>query len=670
MRYDSLGFFWQDQEISTRAERRIAVRQMPPIPDTGWKPPKEFPNLSTVSHFCIDTETYDPNLEEKGPGWARKDGHIVGVAIGVPDGGRWYFPIRHEVEPEDNLPPEAVFSWLAEALSNPKQAKVGANIIYDVGWLGSEGVRVRGPLIDVQYAEALLEESGLVSLEHLGNKYLKEGKESNLLYKWCCDYYGGTPSGKQRSNIYRAPPRLVGPYAEGDVDLPLRILPLQYKLLAEQNLIEVFDLECRLIPLLVEMRKRGVRVNVAKAEALASSILREEQEELAKLEAEAGSPVDIYSADSIARAFARQGRSFPLTATGRPSFQKGWLEKEPHTLAKSIVQTRRLNKLRTVFVENYVIEGSTSGRLHCQFHPLRSDGFGARSGRLSSSSPNLQNIPIRDEQLGKLIRSVFVPDEGHRAWRKFDYSQIEFRFLVHYAVGPRVDEVIEHYRRDPSTDYHEFTLDLVSPIAGWDVSTKELRKNRRRPIKNINFGLVYGMGTAKLTSDLELSRNDGFALFNHYHKALPFVEATMKATMEEANRTGTITTILGRRSRFDLWEPVEYGRGGEVALPYKLALERYGMYIRRAHTHKALNRKLQGSAADLMKLAMVLCWERGVFDYTGVPGLTVHDELDFSDPGGVDDAFEEVRHIMESCMCLRIPVRADMEVGPSWGEVG
>lgn len=671
MRYDSLGFFWQDQEVRTRAERQAAVRQMPAIPDTGWRPPREFPNLSTASHLAIDTETYDPNLPDKGPGWARGDGHIVGVSIGTPDGRRWYFPIRHEVEPEDNLDPASVLGWLAEVLSNPKQAKIGANIMYDIGWLAAEGVTVAGPLIDIQFAEALLEETGQTALEHLASKYLGEGKQADLLYQWLADFYGGSPTDKQRANIYRSPPRLAGPYAEGDVDLPLRILPYQYQRLISEGLTELFDLECRLIPLLVAMRKRGVRVDPSRADGLSRMMLEREDREKERIAVLAGRPIDVYSADSLAQAFAAAGIVFPYTKTGRPSFQKAWLENLQHPLASSIVEIRRLNKLRTVFVENYILKGHTDGRLFCQFHPLRGEGYGARSGRFSSSDPNLQNIPIRDEELGKAIRAAFIPDYGHRRWIKFDYSQIEYRFLVHFALGPGIEAVIQKYIDNPATDYHEFVLEMVAPVAGWDISSKEERKRRRRPLKNINFGLVYGMGKKKLTADLGLSRAEGDKLFEFYHNAVPFTQPTMDAIAEETNRTGIVTTILNRRSRFDLWEPSQQSdRDPKPALPYGAALEAYGMYIRRAKIHKALNRKLQGSAADLMKTAMVRCWEDGVFDYTGVPGLTVHDELDFSDPGGVDDGFDEVQHIMETCMKLKIPIKADREVGPNWGDVG
>lgn len=665
MRFDAIGMFWEDAPV--KSGRRETARIMPPIPDTGWCPPTYLPDLSRAACISIDCETYDPDLLTHGPGWARGKGHIVGVSIGADGGGRWYFPIRHEVEPQDNWDPEVVLQWLRHTLGNPSQPKVGANLLYDIGWLRHEGVTVRGELVDVQFAEALLDERADVNLETLGQKYLGEGKESNILYDWCAKYYGGKADGTQRANIYRAPPRLVGPYAESDADLPLRVASAVYPLLVREGLFHLFQMECALIPMLIDMRFAGVRVNVARAEELREVLAERAKEEHKKLRHMVGFDVDINSADSLARAFDTIGLGYGRTAKGKPSFTKGFLEGLRHPLADCIREIRKCDKLRGTFIESYILDSHINGMVYGQFHPLRGDGTGTRSGRFSSSNPNLQNIPSRDDELAPLIRGLFIPDEGHVAWRKYDYSQIEYRFLIHFACGPGSDEVRAHFNAHPDTDYHEMALDLVAPHAGWDVSTKELRKRWRRPIKNINFGLIYGMGVDKLAGDLGLTKAEGKALFEAYHKGVPFAKATMDACAEEARQSGIITTILGRRSRFDLWEPSKWGEDA-IALPYEQAILRYGS-IRRAYTHKALNRRLQGSAADLMKVAMLKCYRDGVFDETGIPRLTVHDELDFSDPGGKDEAFREMKHIMETALPLRIPVRADGDIGPDWGHV-
>lgn len=665
MRFDNIGLFWEDVPLERGGPR---VNVMPPIPDTGWTAPCEFPNLSRARTISLDCETWDPEFETHGPGWARGKGHIVGVSIGADGGGRWYFPMRHEIEPETNMDPAKVLAWLRVTLSNRFQPKVGANLIYDIGWLKQEGVEVAGELVDVQFAESLLSERARVSLDILGLKYLGEGKESNVLYQWLSDYYGGTLGGKQRKNIYRAPARLVGPYAESDADLPLRLAPILYKLMLQENLVDLFRLECALIPLTVAMRFKGVRIDLNKAEQLQEILSIREQEVQAKLDRTVGFQVETTKPDSIAKAFDSMGFTYNRTATGQPSFTKKFLENVKNPVTDAINDIRKLRKLRGTFIESYILGAHINGRIFCQFHPLRGDEGGTRSGRWSSSTPNLQNIPARDEELAPLIRGLFLPDEGHKQWRKYDYSQIEYRFLIHYAVGPGADEARSKFINDPNTDYHDYTMDLVIPYAGWDVSTPEKRKHKRRPIKNINFGLVYGMGEGKLAGDLGLTRKEGKSLFGAYHTALPFVKATMEESSNEIQNTGFITTILGRRSRFDLWEPEGYGRD-DIPLPYEAAVSTYGWNLKRSGAHKAINRRLQGSSADLIKKAMLDAWNAGIFDYIGVPPLTVHDELDFSDAGGKEDGWEALHHTLEHAIPLRIPVKAECEVGPDWGHV-
>lgn len=423
----------------------------------------------------------------------------------------------------------------------------------------------------------------------------------------------------------------------------------------------MFRMECRLIPLLVAMRFAGVHVDIRKAEQLRDSFKAREDTEAAKLRALTGVTVDINSSDSLAKAFDAAGLKYAKTTKGNPSFTKAFLKGVKHPIADSIREIRKLTKLRGTFVESYILNSHVNGMVYGQFHPMRNDEGGTRSGRFSSSTPNLQNLPSRDEELAPLVRGLFIPDVGHYQWRKYDYSQIEYRFLAHYAVGQKSDEMRQIYIDNPSTDYHEMTRELVR------VETGQLLD--RRPIKNINFGLIYGMGVDKLSADLGLTSAKGKELFASYHKGAPFAKATMDSCSEEANNTGIITTFLGRKSRFDLWEPISWKKSDEtLALPYEKAIMLYGQ-IRRAYTHKALNRRLQGSAADLMKVAMLKCWDDGVFAETGVPRLTVHDELDHSDPGGKDEAFRELRRILESALTLRVPIKADCDVGPDWGHV-
>jgi DNA polymerase I-like protein with 3'-5' exonuclease and polymerase domains len=285
------------------------------------------------------------------------------------------------------------------------------------------------------------------------------------------------------------------------------------------------------------------------------------------------------------------------------------------------------------------------------------------------SIPNGQNIPGRDEELAPLVRGCFIPDVGHKQWRRYDYDQIEYRELAHFAVGPGSDALRAQYNADPNTDYHVNTQTLVTRFTGLEIP--------RKPIKNFNFGMTFGMGREKMvrTTTMELHklggafRLDGDELYNAYHEACPFTRATLEHYSKQALNFGFISTILGRRSRFDLWEPDVRTRGEDErkpALTYAKALAFYGK-IKRAYAHKALNRLLQGSAADMMKKAMVLLWESGVLHHVGVPRLTVHDELDFSDKGGDEEAWRYVRNVLETAIPHRIPIKASLEIGPDWG---
>jgi DNA polymerase I-like protein with 3'-5' exonuclease and polymerase domains len=657
MRDDLTGLFWDDSAID-RAGRTARVRTMPQIPDTGWLPPREFPNLSAARVIAVDTETKELDFDH-GPGWARGQGHIVGVSLAADNGeGRWYFPVRHEVEPEFNMNPDHVFAYMRDALRNVHQPKVGANLVYDLGWLAEENVDVAGELVDVQHAEALLNERGESNLDFLGQKYCGLGKETSFLYQWCADFYGGSLD-DQRKNIWRAPPRLVGPYAERDAVLPLLVAKQQYPILEREGLLNVLRMENGLIRLMVAMRRAGVTVDLERAEALRRKLLIMEQETQGKLDHIAGQHVEVSKSRSIARAFDAMGLKYPLTAAGAPSFKKDWLAAQTNPVADLVNEVRKLSKLRGTFIESYILNSHVNGRVYGQFHLLRSDDGGTRSGRLSSSTPNLQNVPARDKELAPLVRGMFIPDHGHKQWRRFDYSQIEYRFLVHFAQGPGSEEVRAQYHRDPDTDYHEYVIAMIMEI------TRILLD--RKPAKNMNFGLIYGMGIPKLMRSLGLDKKKGEELFAAYHKAIPYAKAAMEESSQLAHAQGFVTTVLGRRSRFDLWEPNTHKRDEHViALPYDMAIRHYGD-IRRAHTHKALNRRLQGSAADLIKFAMWRCWEEGVFAVTGVPRLTVHDELDFSDAFGNDEAFAHMKHILETALPLRIPVRVDAECGPDWG---
>jgi DNA polymerase I-like protein with 3'-5' exonuclease and polymerase domains len=648
-------------------KKTVNIKSPPPIPNNGWRPPSYLPDLRDAVVISFDTETYEPDFDH-GPGWGRSKGNMVGVSICAEDRlgnrGTWYFPLRHTVQPEFNLSPQVVIPWLKAQLETPHIPKVGANLLYDVGWLTTENIYVQGELHDVQFAEALLNEDGYVSLDYLGNKYLREGKETNELYVWMADSYGGEPSHKQRANIWRAPPALVGPYAESDAYLPLDIIRKQLPLLEAENLMDVYKMECASIPLLTQMRMTGVNININAAQQLFDELSGDISALNHRLYKETGVWASVDNANDLSKIFDKLGIKYKRTVKGKPSFTKDFLNIIEHPVADLIREIREHEKIRNVFLRSYLLESNVAGRVHCQFHPLRGDRGGTRSGRFSSDTPNLQNIPVRTA-LGKKVRKLFIPDNGHLCIDKNDYSQIEYRFLAHFAVGTGADEVRRRYNTDPKTDYHQMTQELVKMIAGLVID--------RKPIKNINFGLLYGMGEKKLTKQIGVDRKTANDIFAAYHKGNPYVKATMDAAASEAELTGYITTILGRRSRFDWWEPsvIDYD-DRKPPLRRDKALDTYGAGIRRAQTHKAINRRLQGSAADMIKKGMIRCHREGVFDVIGVPKLQVHDELVFSvidRSPQQDEAYKYMRHVLETAIPLNIPVIVDSGRGPNWGEI-
>jgi len=685
-RFDAVGLFWQEyaKEPTKGTNRGPVNRPLAPVPEPNWFCPEGFPELGAAGALVIDLETEDPGIGRgDGPGDIRGDGKIVGIGVGTDTGERWYYPLFHTVCPEQNHPnPDAVLQWAAQELTRPGQLKVGANLLYDLFWLQAYGIHVPGPYIDVQWVEAIINETARSkSLDALGERYCNEGKESNALYEWCARSYGGNPNGRQRANIYRAPPSLVGPYAESDVDLPWRVWQAQKPVMEALGVTELVDMEHRLIPMLLAMRKRGVKVNADKANRLQDRLAGEEQKLQRDLNhAAGGGEVNVNSGADLARVFDRQGVEYPTTSTGRPSFTKEFLEGCDHPMADAVLAVRRMAKARGTFVQGYLLDSAHEGRIHALFHPLRTDEHGAISGRFSSSNPNLQNLPSRDPYLAPLIRGCFEPDTVQ--WRRGDYDQGEYRMLAHYARGPKSDWVRERYNLYPdSTDFHDTAQELVQDVTGIQLG--------RKPTKNINFGLTFGMGKNKLIRSLGVDQTRGEELYGAYHRGLPFVKRTFDMAMNTASTRGYVKTLLGRVAVFDLWEPADFElrqvvqahpdrdyvvdmvqKSIEAARAAGERIPRPG--VTRAFTHKALNRVLQGSLADYMKKAMVDLWEAGICDALGAPLIQVHDELNWDDPCTAEsaEAFAEAQRIMVRAVPkLRVPMSVSWETGPDWGNV-
>lgn len=616
---------------------------------------ERFPIIKGRGPIGLDTESFEPDMKGKGSA-AFRDGRLVGISLAC---GNWkdYFPFGHEGG--DNLDKDKVLAYVADQLSDPDQPKVGAHLIHDLSYLLVNGISVPGKLWDVQNAEALLVEDRFTySLDAIAKDHTGRGKTDEQLDAWLVEQFGRK---NPKANIWRAPGSVVQPYAADDAMLPLEIFDVQKPLLEDAALWDLFDMESRLIPMLLAMKARGVRVDVSKAEKMREEMARGIDKMLKEMKRVTGIEIQIWAADSIKQAFDAMGAPYPLTPkTKKPSFTAGFLENSDLPIAKMIVEARRMDKLKGTFLEGGILESVVNGRIHCQFNQLKSDEGGAVSGRFSSSNPNLQFIPVRTE-MGNKIREMFIPDEGCLWWKK-DWSQVEYRLIVHDAAhldlkGAR--EVADRYHTDANLDFHDAVAELV-------FGNKE--KDSRRKAKTINFGLAYGEGVDKLCGQLGLDRKEGEALINEYHRRAPFIKKLMTFLSNMAASKGEIRTLLNRRRTFNTWELRKWSKEKK---DYEITyLRKRVPGARRAFTHKALNARIQGSAADLMKKAMVEVWESGVCsDLGGVPQLTVHDELDGSKPKGrkADKALAEITRIMENVAPLRVPLKVDSGEGINWG---
>jgi DNA polymerase I-like protein with 3'-5' exonuclease and polymerase domains len=613
-----------------------------------------FPSLQNQGAIAVDCESWDPLLKSQGPGWHRDDTYIAGVSIGTEAGFRQYYPVGHPGE--GNMNEEKVFSYLRSELKT-NIPKIGAKLLYDVGFLSQEDIVLGGPLWDVQNAEPLLDENKFsYSLESLSKQYLGVGKLDDELDAYLIEHFGKK---NYKGFIAKAPAHIVAPYAIGDVNHPLEIFKKQRPELERQGLWQVFDIESRLIPLLHKMRRRAVGVDLDRAEQMRDRLRAEQLECRAKMRHITGFDVEVWAASSLARAFDQLGLRYPLTPkTEKPSFTKPFMERLEHPLVKLILEDRRLDKMCGTFLEGCIIDAHYNGRVYCNFNQLRSDSGGAVSGRFSSSQPNLQFIPERTEE-GKLIRQVFVPEHGCQ-WGKADYSQIEFRLMVHDAAElglPGAAEIAQMYHDDPDTDFHEVVAELVY---GADFDDAERKRG-----KTINFGLAFGEGEDKLATQLGLAMAEARSIIAQYHRKVPFMKKLAEGATRLADVTGEIVTLLGRLRRFPwgktTWKPD--GSRSVITFPKRVPGSK------RVFTHAALNARIQGSAADIMKNAMVRLEDSGVHDVLGAPYLTVHDELDYPfvpDRIGLE-AMREVRRIMESAASLRVPLLVGMSSGLNWG---
>ena len=605
-----------------------------------WVQPDHFPDLSKYDEISIDLETKDPDLKTKGSSSTRGVGDVVGIAIAVKD---WagYYPIAHEAGP--NMNRKQVLNWFSDVLKTDS-LKIFHNAIYDVLWIHRLGLTVHGTVVDTMVIASLVDENRFrYDLNSVATDYVGIGKNENALQE-AAKEWGVDP----KSEMYKLPAMYVGEYAERDAEITLSLWQEFKKEINSQDLHAIVELEQQVFPCLLEMKLKGVRIDEDQLARVESTLQKNYDKYMKRVKEDSGLYPEIWAAASIEKVCqVRNITDFDRTPkTGKPSFTKNYLKNHKDPVLRAINSAREADKLKNTFldsIKNFV----HNGRIHADIHQLKGDFGGTVTGRLSYSNPNLQQIPNYTD-IGMGVRSIFVPEKGHR-WGCFDYSQQEPRLVVHFALSTPgvlgVASIAESYEKGEA-DFHE----IVAKIAGID----------RSEAKTINLGLFYGMGKAKLANSLGYNDEDAEKVLTQYHQRVPFVKQLIKQVMNRAQDSGKIRTLLGRRCRFNLWEPSYFGV--HKPLKHEDAIKEHGPGIRRAFTYKALNKLIQGSAADMTKKTMVDLKSEGI-----LPMIQLHDELDISVES--KEHANKIKEIMENCVELKVPNKVDYEVGDNWGDI-
>jgi len=635
----------------------MSLQHLPFPLGAKWRPPRmsELPTRwNQAKRIGIDIETCDPNLKTTGPS-IRTGGFIAGVSFKLDGDDRaYYLPMRHLGG--DNMPLDYVLWYLKDMCASYEGEIVGANFQYDLDYLAEEGIlfpKVKA-VRDIQIADPVLYElHDSYRLDEVLRRWGFKGKDETLL-RQAAKKYGLNP----KSEMWKLPARYVGAYAEGDVDNICALVQKQEDEIDRQGLRTIYDMESTLQPILLGMRRHGVRIDTDKLDEIAAWSIKQEKAQLVRIKQLTGVQLavgDVNAKKALLPIMDKLNIRMKRTTTGQWQIDKDLLEQVGHPATDAILMARKMNKLRTGFVAS-INKHMVNGRIHCTFNQMRraretGEGAGAKYGRLSSSDPNMQNQPARDD-FAKLWRSIYVPDHGTDLWMSADYSQQEPRMLVHFAelIGlTGAKEAADRYRNNPNTDNHAMMTQMIYPGITEDDPTW---KKRRTECKQIFLGMCYGMGSGKLARSVglptemrqgsrgayEAAGPDAQALFALFDERVPFVRKLSYNCERRAKARGYIKTLLGRRCRF----PVAANGGYDW-------------------TFKALNRLIQGSSADQTKLAMIRIHE------AGLPlQLQVHDEV----CAGVENISQAnaVAHIMRTCVKINVPSKVDIEIGPSWGE--
>ena len=581
----------------------------------------------------IDVETHDPHLKDWGPGSIRNDGFTIGIGCYCPEKG-----IDEFYTPGD--------ATIRRILKDPSIVKVFHNGVYDLDWImnGPDHIEVKGRCEDTMTRETLLDSYAFsYSLDSCCARHGIEGKNKGQTIDEYWKQVGG--KGKAVEHLKDIPFPIVGKYCRQDCKATYELFLKQQPLLEQQGLLTANDIEVRLYPLLMDMRRNGFRINMQELFRLGDQFQEEYDTGMHEIESVYGfeeGTLSLNASSDLYKIWKQEGLPIEYTATGKPSFAAAVLDDCPHPIAQRIKHLKGLIKTQAFF--NSWVDLAQGDHLYPSFYPAKRDDGGTVTGRWSSQNPNLQQVPAREDKHGKEIRSLFIPEEGC-ILGAFDYKQIEYRVFTHFASGEGAIEAQQQFNENPNTDYHQMTIDLM----GWG----DLGKEGRHLAKNLNFGSIYGLGpksfAIKFKQNLlhnhpERDPDNLFpvaqSLMNEYFRKVPFVKPTCNKIMEVGQRRGYVKTLSGRHQRM----PLDKG------------------------AYKLINYLIQGSASDLLKKGIVDAWEQGVFNVLKLHAQ-VHDEIVFSIPQTCEGY--EACVILYKCMTeaypLKIPLGVDTEVGPDWG---
>jgi DNA polymerase I-like protein with 3'-5' exonuclease and polymerase domains len=652
--------------------------------------PKDL-DLENINTVAIDIETYDPNLKTKGLGAIRRDGFICGVAIAT-DKDTVYFPINHADTDKEDLDIDNFWKILNERiLQNENITKVFHNAMYDVCWIRAiTGKMIKGRIVDTMIAASVLNENEMrYSLDSLSKKYLKDSKYKFDLQQKTLEWSGGMVKDPM-SNMHKLPASVVKEYAKQDVALTLKLWNLFNKELdkvlhtkedgEQKTCRKIFELETKLFPCLVDMKFKGVKIDVQKAIHFGKRLEKRRDNLINIIKKRTTVDLQIWAAASIKKLLNQQKiTDYKKTPkSGMPQLPKDFLTKHSNRFLRMIAKARECDKAKNTFVDG-LLGFVHEGRIHADINQIRSDQGGTVTGRFSMSNPNLQQIPAKGF-IGKKMREMFLPEENC-VWGSFDYSQQEPRIVVHYAIKlgePGTDSLEEEFNKK-NADFHQIVADMAN------IS--------RSQAKTINLGLFYGMGKMKLQKELGLDKEKAKELFADYHKKVPFVKLLSQDLIQFAQENKLLFTLHDRFCRFDRYEETnrkwnpKLGKFDEVPLlTRKEALKEFERKFRKADkkcqgrdltkkeweyftnyyvpafTYKALNRLIQGSAADMTKKAMVDLYEKGI-----LPHIQIHDELCISIDN--DSTARKIQKVMEDAITLEIKNKVNYKKGLNWGSI-